>query len=215
MHAFDRRGNDVVSLLIKHPKTDLSFPDHDTGDTAIHMAIYEGRKDLVRDMLECGRLDVNVGCSARGRTALHTAAGCRDVAIIKLLLAQDGINVNCQSSSGETPVMRTRSPRCLKDLLAHHGIEVDLLDDFGWSALDYAAEREDRGCAWALLHRGAQPDLVDSDGYTARGRAEQAKQWEMVKFLESNCKPKPFSPSDSAIERLDLTFFWAMVDTLH
>jgi ankyrin repeat protein len=212
MHALDRREYDVASLLIKHPKTDLTFPDHYTGETAIHLAINKGRENLVRDMLECGRLDINAGSSARNWTALHKAAACRDVAIIKLLLAQDGINVNCQSSSGATPLMRTRSPRVLKLLLAHTGIEVDLVDDFGWSALGYAAERGDRGCAWVLLQHGARPDLVDLDGYTAQGRAEQAKQWDMVKFLESHCKPKLFSPSNSAMEHLDLSFFWAMVD---
>ncbi|KAL4862413.1 ankyrin repeat-containing domain protein [Aspergillus spectabilis] len=86
--------------------------------------------------------------------------------------------------TGETPLMGTKSPRCMKLLLAHPGIEVDLVDDFGWSALGYSAYGGHLGCAHVLLRHGARPDLVDLDGFTPRDRAEQAKQWEMVKLLE-------------------------------
>ena len=80
--------------------------------------------------------------------------------------------------------MRTRSPRCMEVLLAHPGIEVDLVDDFGWSALGYTAWRGDLECARVLLQHGARPDLMDLDGYSPKDRAEQAKQWNTVKLLE-------------------------------
>ncbi|KAL2823962.1 ankyrin repeat-containing domain protein [Aspergillus pseudoustus] len=172
---------DTVSLLIKHPETDLTVPDMN-GETAIHMAIRQEREDLVRDILECGRLDVNSACGPW--TPLHTAAGCGDVGLVKLLLAQDGIEVNRPTPTGETPLMNTRSPRCMKVLLAHPGIEVDLVDDFGWSALGYTAYQGDLECARVLLRHGARPDLLDLDGYTPKERAEQAKQWDLVKLLE-------------------------------
>ncbi|KAL2839893.1 ankyrin repeat-containing domain protein [Aspergillus pseudodeflectus] len=173
---------DIISLFIKHPETDLTFPDS-RGETAIHLAIEKKREDLVRDMLECGRLDVNAAWG-NGRTALYTAAGHGEVRFVKLLLAQDGIDVNQPTRTGETPLMRTQSPRCMKLLLAHPGIKVDLVDDFGWSALGYTAYRGHLGCAHVLLRHGARPDLVDLDGFTPRDRAEQAKQWDMVKLLE-------------------------------
>jgi ankyrin repeat protein len=133
-------------------------------------------------MLECGRLGVDASCG-RGFTALHEAADCDAVEIMELLLAQDGILVNCQSDTGLTPLMATGSPCCMELLLAYPGIEVDHLDHFGRSALGYTAERGRLECA-VLLQNGARPDLVDLDGYTAKGRAEQAKQWNMVKLLE-------------------------------
>jgi ankyrin repeat protein len=165
---------DVVSLLIKHPETDLAFPDA-SGMTPIHLAIDQGRENLVRDMLETGRLDVNI-TGGRGHTPLHHAVAGRrgNVRIVKLLLAQDGIDVNRPTDTGETPLMRSRSPRCVKRLLAHPGIEIDRVDDFGWSALGYVAYQGDMNCAQVLLRHGAQPDLVDLDGYTPRDRAEQA-----------------------------------------
>ncbi|KAL4820369.1 ankyrin repeat-containing domain protein [Aspergillus spinulosporus] len=187
LHAlWNGRGEyDIVSLLIKHPETDLTFPN-EYGDTAIHLAVQNKREDIVRDMLECGRLDVNITDSV-GRTPLHeAAAGCDDTGLIELLLAQDGINGNCQTSStGATPLMITKSPRRMEVLLAHPGIEIDLVDDFGWSALGYTAWRGDLECARELLQHGARPDLQDTDGYTPINRAEQAKQWDMVKLLES------------------------------
>ncbi|KAL6230235.1 hypothetical protein BDW75DRAFT_248859 [Aspergillus navahoensis] len=194
LHAlWGGRGKyDVVSLLIKHPETDLTFPDQ-IGQTAIHLAISEGREDLVQDLLECGRLDVNAAWG-NGRTPLHTAAaGYKDTKFVKLLLAQDGIDVNRATNTGETPLMTTKSPHCMEVLLAHPGIEIDRVDDFGWTALGYTAYRGGRGaleCAHVLLRHGARPDLVDLDGYTPRDRAEQAKNWEIVKLLEDALSQK-------------------------
>ncbi|KAL3428992.1 ankyrin repeat-containing domain protein [Aspergillus tetrazonus] len=177
---------DIISLFIKHPATDLTFLDS-TGQTAIHLAIQEEREDIVRDLLECGRLDVNAAWG-NGWTPLHSAAaGYKDTKFVKLLLAQDGIDVNRATITGETPLMTTKSPHCMEVLLAHPGIEIDRVDDFGWTALGYTAYRGGRGaleCAHVLLQHGARPDLVDLDGYTPRDRAEQAKHWEMVKLLE-------------------------------
>ncbi|KAL3486231.1 ankyrin repeat-containing domain protein [Aspergillus germanicus] len=177
---------DIISLFIKHPATDLTFQDPG-GQTAIHLAIQEKREDIVRDMLECGRLDVNASWGT-GWTALHSAAaGYKDTKFVKLLLAQDGIDVNRATNTGRTPLMTTQSPHCMELLLAHPGIEIDRVDDFGWSALSHTAYRGGRGalnCAHVLLQHGARPDQVDLDGCTPRDRAEQAKQWDMVKLLE-------------------------------
>ncbi|KAJ0364271.1 hypothetical protein COL922a_014453, partial [Colletotrichum nupharicola] len=169
-----------------HPETDLTFPDQ-IGQTAIHLAITEGREDLVQDLLECGRLDVNAAWG-NGWTPLHAAAaGYKDTKFVKLLLAQDGSHLTRPPNSGETPLMTTQSARCMKALLAHPGIKINRVDDFGWTALGYTAYRGGRralDCAHVLLRHGARPDLVDLDGYTPRDRAEQAKHWEMVKLLE-------------------------------
>ncbi|KAL2860832.1 ankyrin repeat domain-containing protein [Aspergillus lucknowensis] len=174
---------DVISLFVKHPETDLTFPDS-FGVTAIHLAIGEDREDLVRDLLECGRLDVNASCRFTGETALHTAAVHGNAGLVKLLLAQSGIDINRPTRTGATPLMQTARPRCMELLLAHPGIEVDRVDDFGWSALGWAAYYGRLECAQVLLRHGARPDLVDLDGFTPRDRAEQAKKWEMVKLLE-------------------------------
>ncbi|KAL4861962.1 hypothetical protein BDV12DRAFT_190739 [Aspergillus spectabilis] len=183
---------DIISLFIKHPATDLTFLDS-RGETAIHLAIQEKREDVVRDLLECGRLDVNITWG-NGRTPLYcAAAGYKDTKFVKLLLAQDGIDVNRATNTGETPLMTTNSPHCMEVLLAHPGIEIDRVDDFGWTALGYTAYRGGRGaleCAHILLQHGARPDLVDLDSYTPRDRAEQAKNWEIVKLLEDALSQK-------------------------
>ncbi|KAL3447433.1 ankyrin repeat-containing domain protein [Aspergillus insuetus] len=144
---------DVISLLITHPDTDLTFPD-DTGSPPIHLAICAERTDIVQDMLE--------------RAAVE---------IIELLVAQEGIDVDHPTHSGQTPLITAHYHGSIEALLAHPDVQVDPVDNDGRSALSHTAERGD-------LH-GARPDLKDSEGHTPIGRADMAGHKDMVMLLQA------------------------------
>ena len=40
-----------------------------------------------------------------GFTALHQAAGLGDQEMVRLLLEQEGVDINCRDNDGETPLM--------------------------------------------------------------------------------------------------------------
>jgi ankyrin repeat protein len=176
---------DVISLLIKHPDTDLTFPDDD-GTLPIHLAIRAERTEIVQDMLERGGFDINADSpTGFGWTALHTAAHWAAVEIIELLVAQEGIDVNRSTSSGETPLIRARYEGSIEALLAHPDVQVDRVDSDGRSALSHTAERGNLESARVLLEHGARPDLKDTEGHTPIGRADMAGHKDMVMLLQA------------------------------
>jgi ankyrin repeat protein len=176
---------DVISLLIKHPDTDLTFPDED-GTLPIHFAIRAERTEIVQNMLERGGFDINADSpTGSGWTALHTAAHWAAVEIIELLVAQEGIDVNRSTSSGETPLIRARYEGSIEALLAHPDVQVDRVDNDGRSALSHTAERGNLESARVLLEHGARPDLQDTEGHTPIGRADKAGLKGMVMLLQA------------------------------
>jgi ankyrin repeat protein len=167
---------DVISLLIKHPDTDLTFPD-DTGTPPIHLAIRAERTDIVQDMLERGGFDINANSP--------TGSGWTAVEIIELLVAQEGIDANRPTHTGETPLIRAHYEGSIEALLAHPEVQVDHVDNDGRSALSHTAERGDLESARVLLERGARPDLKDTEGHTPIGRADIAGHKDMVMLLQA------------------------------
>ncbi|KAL4976282.1 ankyrin repeat-containing domain protein [Aspergillus desertorum] len=118
-----------------------TFPD-DTGSPPIHLAIRAERTDIVQDMLERGGFDINAGSpTGSGWTALYTAAHWAAVEIIQLLVAQEGIDADHPTHSGQMPLITAHYDGSIEALLAHPDVQVDHVDNNGRSALSYTAER--------------------------------------------------------------------------
>lgn len=123
------------------------------GRTLLHVAIAQGRPDLVQLLLEFGA-DVEAR-GGDGRTALEAAAEAGEALIVELLLARGarrerGEALHLGAGGGHLEVLK---------LLLVKGASVDALNNDGSTALHLAVEARRRDCARLLLANGADPDL--------------------------------------------------------
>jgi ankyrin repeat protein len=196
---------EIISPLVKHLDIDLTCLDGE-GRNPLMLSILGVREDsLVRDTLERRRLAIAAATASsgdqsartiavsgnfdsnaadrRGDTALHIAAGEHDVESLKLLLSEDGIDIDLPGHGGTPLLLEPTYHLAIEAILAHGGVEVDQVDYLGRTALSNAAARGDLESARVLLRYGARPDLPDPPGYTPIARA--ATFLHMVELLET------------------------------
>ena len=131
------------------------------------IAVDKGREESVLLLLQKGA-DVKKARLPNGTTALMTAAGAGQVALLTPLLGA-GADVDERGGVGETALMwaaesgRLESVRALLDAGAH----VDAANKKGVTALMVAAGYGRFETARLLMRRGARPDLRDSEGRTS------------------------------------------------
>ncbi|OAY44488.1 protein VAPYRIN [Manihot esculenta] len=153
------------------------------GKTLLHLAIAQGRPDIVQLLLEF-QPDVEL-LSRSGSTPLEAAAGAGEALIVELLLARRASTERSESSTwgpihlaaggGHLEVLR---------LLLLKGANVDALTKDGNTALHLAVEERRRDCARLLLASGAKADIRDTtDGDTPLHIASKLGDESMVKLL--------------------------------
>jgi ankyrin repeat protein len=137
-----------------------------------------GSRDVPAAQPVPGNFDINA-VDRRGETALQIAAWEGAAESVKLILSQEGVEADMADL-----LHRAIHHRAIEAILAHGAVDVDHLDENGWSALSNAATRGDCESVHVLLRYGARPDLQDSDGYTPISRAAMAMQGDTVELLE-------------------------------
>lgn len=130
----------------------------------LYAASWEGRIEIVKAILEVGRIDINAGCASNGNTALMVASEHGHDSICKLLLECEGIRVGAQNVHGTTALMCATGAGEISTiaLLLHHGADVN---DASGGALLFAIIEGQEAAAHMLLCAGADVSLKP-DGYT-------------------------------------------------
>lgn len=155
-YDLDERGQPVITTL------------EDAADSArkLRQAAASGELRTVQLLLAGG------ACSTmpdhRGRAALHCAAREGHAAVVKLLLADPGVEVNARDMHGHTPLHDavTHGHDFVAELLRHAG-GVLPHDESGEVALLAAAAANDVLQVQRLLRRGVDPRAADYDNRTA------------------------------------------------
>jgi len=121
IHDAARAGDlDKVKTLVKeHPEL-ISSKDEKYGQTPLHIAAFNDRKD-VAEFLLANKADVNAK-SNNGSTPLHLAAGKGNKDIVELLLANNA-DVNAVDNEGWSPVHSAvvYNQKEIQELLASKG----------------------------------------------------------------------------------------------
>jgi ankyrin repeat protein len=123
----------IIALLLASPKIDLEAKAAN-GDTALMLAAYKGKLELVRTLLE-KKAEPN----KPGWTPLHYAASAGHVEIVALLLDRYAY-IDADSPNRTTPLMmaaRDGHEACVK-LLLEEGADSSLSNEAGLTALDFA-----------------------------------------------------------------------------
>ena len=134
--------------------------------TAVMGAAELGHLDVIKSLIERGaEMELK---NDKGATALALATESGHGAIVEYLAAK-GADINALDSDGRTPLMIA----ILKDhtdiaefLLRQENCTIDVKDNWGWTALELAAECGHQKIVELLLNKEADVNSQDADGYT-------------------------------------------------
>ena len=185
--AVKARHLGVVSALLKRAEN-LDFADSD-GLTLLMIASKGGSLPIVKALLKAGASPLIT--DREGRTALHWAAMMGHSLVLDVLVS-DGSDINAQTRQGITPLMAlidTRHTDAALRFLAHPELELELADQDGKTALDYAASRSMPEVLSVLLERkrqlspSAEPNLVAKDRFGLTALHQAVRQGDLETLL--------------------------------
>lgn len=143
IYALHAGKPEIASVLMQAKGIDLEAENR-VGQTALMVAAYQGRIDLVKALI-----DADAEVNHKGWTALHFAASSGQVEVVKLLL-ENAAYIDAESPSRTTPLMMAARikdrPTCI--LLLQEGADPRGVNQAGLSASDFA-------------RRAGDPELAD------------------------------------------------------
>ncbi|MEB0134315.1 ankyrin repeat domain-containing protein [Actimicrobium sp. CCC2.4] len=175
----DGSGNTVLHLAVTRGDLatlavliETAGPDLDINATArrnmtpLHLATQAGDREKIDVLVGSGRVRPNLR-NFDGKAALHTAAEAGAVNLVETLMQVPGIDLNCRSVTGSTPLMHAAAGNtqnhynAVHTLLMAPQINVNLRDERGHSALHQAVYCNDVATTVELLtHPGIEPEAA-------------------------------------------------------
>ena len=119
-NAAERGDLEAVKMLLKKDPN-LVFSRDDSGETPLHGAAYEGRREVAEALL-ANKADVNAR-NYEGETPLHWAAIAGHLDVAKVLLAAKA-DANVEAPNGYTPLR-------LAEIEGYHDVVEVLLQNCG------------------------------------------------------------------------------------
>jgi ankyrin repeat protein len=160
------------------------------GRTAVTAAAFGGHAGVVRELIDAGA-DVNLQDDERYNAVLSTGV-TGDVEVLReVLRAKPDLTIrNKFGGIAIIPACERGHVELVRELLDTTDIDVNHVNDLGWTALLEAVILADGGAAHVeivrrLLERGADRSLADQDGVTAVEHARARGYTEMVAVLEA------------------------------
>lgn len=158
---------EIFELLLKKGLDPLL--QRSNGDVVLHEICRLGRLEMAHIvigkkawLLSSPTTPVEPVRNLLGDTMLHSAAESTSVQVLELVLKECGLNVNERNLAGDGPLQvcsRQGSPEMVRMLLEAKA-EVNVMNNAGKTALDFALEREDSKIVGDLLRYHALPGLL-------------------------------------------------------
>lgn len=150
--------NAIIFAVMADNKATTEFLISQTNNTGLisialeYVGSEEGKE--ITELLISKGADVNTK-SEYGRTALHSAASCNNIEVMKLLILH-GADVNAKDY-GVTALHYAAKYNHIKaaELLISHGADVNAKDYNKMTALDYATQNDFKEIAELLISNGA------------------------------------------------------------
>ena len=139
-------GNpEALQLLLEDSRLNCVNPVSDSGDTPLMRAVKSGQNEILSLLLAHKGIDINRERDADGRTAISIAVAFKNTEGLRLMLAdprlKDALNVG--DIHAITPLMSavisSNKEEIVRLLLKHPCIDVNCRDEFGHTALNFAA----------------------------------------------------------------------------
>jgi ankyrin repeat protein len=183
MYAVTALNSRVVEFLLQS-QADVNAQDNN-GYTALMCAVKKGEIKIIKSLLDCKNLNVNIEDNARCTTALSIAVRKNYYDVTQCLL-DFGADIDWRSASGVTLLMSCISyggDLQLANLLVERGVDVDAQDNNGQTALMYAVTEPNSRVVEVLLQSQADVNAQDNSGYTALMLAVKKGEINIIKFL--------------------------------
>lgn len=160
--AVDSGKIELVSIVLEETESDVNYRNADSGETPLMSAAANGTASIIEMLLSRGaKIDMP---DNHGRTALHFSAGKGNLETLETLL-KHGADREIHAVYGHTPLMWAASRRGYwkKDdlceqtvgLLLKYPLDMDAVDQYGWTALHHAAHDGHARTAKRLIENGA------------------------------------------------------------
>jgi ankyrin repeat protein len=175
---------EVIDLLLELG-ADIEIRCGPRNYTALMNAARGGHVEIVRRLLQGGAL-VNAQ-DAKGVTAIYFAARWDHAEVIELLLEADG-DPNLATIEDMTPPLEVAVVAGAIEaakVLAWKGANLERRGAYGWTALHWAAYKNNTGMVRVLAEAGADVDALEVDGKTALHYAALNENVEMLRFLKA------------------------------
>uniref|UniRef100_A0A8C9W046 Neurogenic locus notch homolog protein 1 n=1 Tax=Scleropages formosus TaxID=113540 RepID=A0A8C9W046_SCLFO len=179
-----------------------------TGETALHLAARYARSDAAKRLLESSA-DANVQDNM-GRTPLHAAVAADAQGVFQILIRNRATDLDARMHDGTTPLIlaaRLAVEGMVEELINSHA-DVNAVDDFGKSALHWAAAVNNLDAAVVLLKNGANKDMQNNKEETPLFLAAREGSYETAKVLLDHFANREITdhmdrlPRDIAQERM-------------
>lgn len=172
MAAAEKGRGAIFSTLLLHGADPCAGG---SGLTALHYSCFDDHKDIVVRLRETD-IDWNsnatatiCGKSREKVTALHIAAAKENSEVLKYLLNEDLVSdINARNNYGETPLsiaVWAVSPRNVS-LLLSNGADTSCVDNFGSTAIHWAAKNGSEDIITEFIEFGSDLGLLNSRGLT-------------------------------------------------
>lgn len=157
---------DVFRIALNNPMLFNLREVDDFGNTLIHILTSKGKVELVQKMLTLGTTSVNAANIA-GETALHLAADCGDLEMLKVLL-EHGADVEVLDTAQRSPLFRAVLGGHLRlvQKLREVGSKTDVLDASGESLVHAAVRIHSAEILKYLLSLGVDVNLANASKET-------------------------------------------------
>jgi ankyrin repeat protein len=200
LHYAAYLGHHDIILLLNDPRTDVNIQNNE-GNTPMHLACLSGRIEMIKALLKHHKIDVNTK-NNDDMNPLHVAALKNNAAVVGVLIEDNRIMINATDHkyhnsalnwaawSGETDVV--------KELLKHPGIDVNIQDNYGKTAIELATSYGHKETVEALIqHKKIKSNtaqkLAKAEGFTEIDKViEDAKRTRAQQGI-----PYDESPDDS------------------
>ena len=145
IYALHAEKFETADVLAAWPGTNLEA-ENKQGETALMVAAYLGRREMVERLLARG-----AEVSHSGWTALHFAASSGQLEIVRILLEHSAY-IDALSDNGTTPLMMAARHRDaeVSALLLEQGADPTPVNGAGLSAADFARKAGDQPLAKSL-----------------------------------------------------------------
>jgi uncharacterized protein len=177
----------VVALI--QAGADVGVRDH-RNRSAVTIAAFSGHAEVVTELIAAGA-DVNAQDDERYNAVLSTGV-TGDVEVLRAVLrANPDLRIrNKYGGIAIIPAAERGHVALVRELLDSTDIDVDHVNDLGWTALLEAVMLGDGGAAHVeivrlLLEGGADRSIADPEGRTALDHARDRGHVEMVALLEA------------------------------
>ncbi len=187
IHASEKGNLESVNELLK-TNVDIDAVD-DRGRTAVMAATHGNHPSVVKALIDAGA-NIHIQDNMKDNPFLYAGAeGLLEILRLTIAAGPNTKIINRYGGSALIPACHHGYPDCVLELLNTSDVDINHVNNLGWTALIEAVILSDGGpihqrIVQILVDHGADISIGDNDGVTALDHARKRDYSEMVQILD-------------------------------